>query len=149
MLIDHAPITVPLSAPASAPTLADPPAVRMSLHPRPSERPIFLDPAGRRARRVKLASGGVAAVTALWLVGLVAGPVGFLALPPVPPVTPPVASVTPTLMGVPPLRPVGTGGPAAAPLRLAASILGVEPASGAARTAPGYARRSHRRLQLT
>jgi hypothetical protein len=50
-----------------------------------TERPIFLDETGRRARRVRAActAGGAAAV--LWLAAIVGGSFGFGRLPPGPP----------------------------------------------------------------
>ncbi len=140
MLLDHAPATT------RAPTLADPPPVRASMYPRPAEHPVFLDPAGRRARRVKLASSAIAVMTALWVVGLVGGPLGFLSLPPVPQLASAVPATMP-LAGVPPLRPFGTGPATAAPLGLVASVLDLEPESRDANRASGHG--PHRRPQLT
>jgi hypothetical protein len=50
-----------------------------------TERPIFLDETGRRARRVRAACGTGGAVAALWLAAIVSGPMGFGRLPSAPP----------------------------------------------------------------
>jgi hypothetical protein len=50
-----------------------------------TERPIFLDETGRRARRVRVACTAGGAAAALWLAAIVSGPVGFGRLPSAPP----------------------------------------------------------------
>jgi hypothetical protein len=46
-----------------------------------TERPIFLDETGRRARRVRAACTAGGAAAALWLAAIVSGPLGFGRLP--------------------------------------------------------------------
>jgi hypothetical protein len=59
--------------------------------PRPlatgTERPIFLDETGRRARRVRAACLAAAVAAAVWFAAIVSGPVGFGRLPSTPPAT--------------------------------------------------------------
>jgi hypothetical protein len=49
-----------------------------------TERPVFLDERGRRRRLVQAAGALAGAASALWLGGLVAGAIGFGALPAAP-----------------------------------------------------------------
>jgi hypothetical protein len=48
------------------------------------EPQVFLDRTGRRGRRVRLAGGGVALLSAGWLAALVTGAIGFSGLPSLP-----------------------------------------------------------------
>jgi hypothetical protein len=50
-----------------------------------TERPIFLDETGRRARRVRAACTAGCVAAGLWLAAIVGGSVGFGPLPPGPP----------------------------------------------------------------
>jgi hypothetical protein len=50
-----------------------------------TERPIFFDETGRRARRVRAAGTVAGVVAALWLAAIVGGPLGFGRLPAGPP----------------------------------------------------------------
>ncbi len=48
------------------------------------ERQVFLDHTGRRGRRMRLAGGGMALLSAGWLAALVTGSIGFSTLPSLP-----------------------------------------------------------------
>ena len=50
-----------------------------------TERPIFLDETGRRARRVRAAGSAAAVAAGLWLAAIVGGSLGFGPLPAGPP----------------------------------------------------------------
>jgi hypothetical protein len=50
-----------------------------------TERPIFLDETGRRARRVRAACTAGCAAAVVWLASIVGGSFGFGRLPPGPP----------------------------------------------------------------